>query len=119
MNSAGKILAETVTETTWDGLTAVHRVAIVDVGAEDVTSALDRATKHFQARGWVIVTRTPDLAVVMGSPKWGNARLWLYSLEFIQQIEDLGADVKKAIKKAQTTVEPNVPVYLEADPSGE
>ncbi|MFF3437582.1 hypothetical protein [Streptosporangium sp. NPDC002721] len=101
MRSIVKVLAETTTEVTWDGLTLVKEVLIIDVGGPDSQQALKKANVILQEHGWKDIDQQLPKSITMQSSQWENTRLSLYSLEFSESIGPMDPRQQKAIKDAQ------------------
>ncbi|WP_152990361.1 hypothetical protein [Sphaerimonospora mesophila] len=97
VRSIGKVLLEKTDEDTWDGITTVTEILVIDVGSLRAREALEKAGNLLRERGWVIsAQRLPDW-VQMESGEWENVLLSIEGLEFYDSTEGLGPKERKAV----------------------
>ncbi|WP_440086786.1 hypothetical protein [Streptosporangium sp. LJ11] len=80
------MLAETKAEVTWDGLTLVREVLIIDVGSPDSRQALSKASGLLQERGWSIIDQQLPKSVTMELSQREDVQLSLYGVEFVKSV---------------------------------
>lgn len=86
VRSTVRVLAETKAEVTWDGLTLVREVLIIDVGSPDSRQALSKASGLLQERGWSIIDQQLPKSVTMELSQREDVQLSLYGVEFVKSV---------------------------------
>ncbi|MGJ6969979.1 hypothetical protein ACSDR0_49780 [Streptosporangium sp. G11] len=112
------MLAETKAEVTWDGLTLVREVLIIDVGSPDSRQALGKASGLLQKRGWSITDQQLPRWVAMESSQREDVQLSLYGVEFVESVGPMEPHDEKVLKDARTRGGSKALLFLELAPAG-
>ncbi|GAA1012769.1 hypothetical protein Aple_014940 [Acrocarpospora pleiomorpha] len=112
----GKVVARTTTEYTWEGLTTITDVLVLDVGGVTGKQAVPRASERLVARGWTInIDRLPE-SVAMDSPEPENALVYIEGIAASESHNAADSKVLKMIQDLRTRPNPDGLVVVEAEP---
>ncbi|MFI6509845.1 hypothetical protein ACIBCT_19760 [Streptosporangium sp. NPDC050855] len=118
VRSIVKVLAETKDEVTWDGLTLVSEVLVIDVGSADSRQALSRASGLLQEHGWSIIDQQLPESVTMESSQREYVRLSLHGMEFVESVGPMDPHEERVLKDARTRGGSKALLFLELSPIG-
>ncbi|GAA0982766.1 hypothetical protein GCM10009555_053220 [Acrocarpospora macrocephala] len=112
----GKVVAQATTEYTWEGLTTITDIVVLDVGDVTGEQAVPRASDSLVARGWTInIDRLPE-SMSMDSPAPENAKVYIEGITASESHNAADSKILKMIQDLRT--QPNFEglVVAEAEP---
>ncbi|WP_204060248.1 hypothetical protein [Microbispora corallina] len=119
VRTIGKVLAESETESTWDGVTSISKVLAIDIGDQGHADATTGAYKLLQKHGWLLSIDKHPQSIYMESHKWGHVGLMIKSVGYFDSHGGIDPDEDELVKDAFAKSNSNNMVVLEIEHTDE
>lgn len=119
IRSIGKVLVESDSRNTWDGVTQVAKILVVDIGSPDKEGVVSAASKLLEKRGWAIIRNNEPDSVWMESHKWDKLGIMIKGIGYYDSHDGIDPVEVNAIKAARARSDSQGIVVLEVDPTDE
>ncbi|MBB2911730.1 hypothetical protein FHS43_003003 [Streptosporangium becharense] len=107
----GEVLGEATSEGTWERVTEVENILVIDVGGDNSKEALGKAKHLLGKRGWREISQRSPKWLIMESTVWKDVHLSINEFDPIK-VETYPEEIGRAIERGKVESESLIFVHV-------